>query len=78
MRELLVRSETTPEGVLRFSLELNIDMAEMREWPAPCVTAFFDGIARAQEAVAYARDSIIEKRRAVSPTEHAAPTVEDA
>lgn len=55
--------ETTPEGVLRVHLELSIDAREMREWPTQCVSAFFDGIARAQEATTHARAAMMERQR---------------
>lgn len=52
------RFDDAPEGVLRFSLELAVPAEEMRLWPPQCVRAFFDGIARAQEATAMARMAI--------------------
>lgn len=51
----------SPEGVLRFNLELSVDTDEMRHWPPLCVKAFFDGIARAQEATNFAREAIAKR-----------------
>jgi hypothetical protein len=46
----------TAEGVLHFSFEINVNLREMRDWPPQCIRQFFDGIARAREAVNFARE----------------------
>lgn len=49
----MTEKTTTPEGVLRFDLSIRVDADEMKHWPPQCIKAFFDGIARAQEARTY-------------------------
>jgi hypothetical protein len=51
----------TPDGVLHFSLNLDVDMRELREWTPAELGAFFAGIARAQEAASVARTRLVEK-----------------
>ena len=51
------------EGVLRFSLDICVDMNEMKRWPPQCIRAFFDGISRAEEATNCAREAIASERR---------------
>jgi hypothetical protein len=51
-----------PEGVLRFNLEIKVELAEMKEWPVGCVQAFFDCIAKAREATVFAREEIALRR----------------
>ena len=59
-----VASDLNPEGVLRFYLDIRIDAREMRAWPPQCLTAFFDGLARAVEAAEIAREAIRQEQAA--------------
>jgi len=45
--------QAMPEGVLRFAVDVDIDLNEMATWEPQLITRFFDGLAMMLTAKAY-------------------------
>lgn len=54
-------------GGLHLDVNLHVTVAEMATWRPELVSAFFDGIAQAAEAVGYARAEAFEATRRSLP-----------
>lgn len=55
------------EGVLRFCVEMNVDLREMRDWEPGEIRAFFNGLALTREAAQHARARIRAARQVALP-----------